>query len=1136
MKNSKKVSLFVLALLLLPYLVNAGILVQTFEFEPAAVKLTSTGSHTLITIDGAEFNSPPGTPLLPKVGRFVRLPAHTSATGIEILSVEFETLPGTAMLPVAQPPVPLSLTPPPAVDLKPELARLNNFYPETLCAIAGQGELRNDHLLALLISPVQYLPTTHQVRVATRIKVAISLEKQASRHLQYADSGPMNYLLITSQELDSVFRELATWRTLTGLPAALRHIEWIVGTFPGADAAEKLRNYLQLCARDSGLQYLLLAGDTDIIPGRKAFAFASGAGLHPREDSLPCDLYYSDLDGTWDANGNHIYGEPDDSVDLFPDIFVGRVPVRTREQARAFVTKLLTYERNLLNDYQHRALLSAAILWTDPWTDEMHAKEKIRDNMPPRFQVRTLYESQMPITVDTAIALLNAGCGLFNHCGHGWIDALALSRQTVLRNSLIDQLTNRRRPGITYSIGCWTAAFDFDCIGEHFLLNPDGGGVAYIGNSSYGWGAPGNPGFGYSDRFDRRFFELLFSTPAPRIGALLAQTKTHFIPFSFQPNVYRWHQFCLNLLGDPAMPVHTDTLSPLYLHKPLRLPSAASSVKMVVLDPAGAVNQATVTLTAPDCPPLTATSAPDGTVTFELPRALLGTAYLTVTAPNHRPLTDSIPVQPDQKITIVSYQLIDSTGDANGYISAGETFTIRLYIKNISPSPLYSIRVRLATESPLLTIEQDFGFIPVLPPETIIPVRLFLVRTAPDALNGSCALCTITITDSTGVFNQFPLNIQFSQPVLKIIGYNLISPPISPDTCALFLKITNTGLTPAPPSTGTVFNPDWNQKLTLITPGIILPPVSPAETVWSLVPCRFTARTDPLRLGINLVSGRFAFSDTLTINLRTEQLFNNFDSGPGNWSISGANGSWFLTAERYYSPRFSIHAGNPDAGYPPNCTCLLLSPEFKLPNRAVLSFLGSFELPTYGTDGIYCLIITPDREETLDFIGAGGALKEKGRLSPTGSLKWVKFSYDLSFLEPGAPMRLKFVFVSDSQSESAAGFYLDDIQVQTGDSAWSQLPKTTRLLGSFPNPFGTRTTIFFALATPGFVKLSVYTSAGSLIRTLIAENIAPGYHSLAWDGTTETGTRVPAGVYFLQLEAGHLPPGRVHRKIIKAGR
>jgi len=103
-------------------------------------------------------------------------------------------------------------------------------------------------------------------------------------------------------------------------------------------------------------------------------------------------------------------------------------------------------------------------------------------------------------------------------------------------------------------------AFDLaqDCIAERFIRNPHGGAVAFIGNSRYGWASPGNPGYGYSERFMQSFYEKLFVDGIRNAGAALAAAKAAFVPLAQEPNVYRWHEYELNLLGDPEMPVWTN--------------------------------------------------------------------------------------------------------------------------------------------------------------------------------------------------------------------------------------------------------------------------------------------------------------------------------------------------------------------------------------------------------------------------------------------------------------------------------------------------------------------------------------------------------------------------------------------------
>jgi hypothetical protein len=333
----------------------------------------------------------------------------------------------------------------------------------------------------------------------------------------------------------------------------------IYPNFPGRDRAEKIRNYIKYAYENLGTQWVLLAGDVDGVPDRVAYAMTCEAHFEPDEDSLRADLYYSDLDGTWDLNENGVFGEVADSVDLYPEVFVGRSPTTTRPHAEYFTSKIVTYERNPPVDYQLDILFLAEILWENPYTDASVGKDLLDSlYVPDRFDpITKLYESLGNENYQSVMDALNDGQNLINHDGHGWIDYMGVGAGH-LEGEDMDALMNGNYLGIIYSIGCWVGAFHYDAISEHYINNPLGGGVGFIANSSYGWGSPGNPGFGYSDRFDHTFYEKLFVDEVRQIGANLALTKAHYIPRSREENVYRIHQYQLNLLGDPEMPIWTD--------------------------------------------------------------------------------------------------------------------------------------------------------------------------------------------------------------------------------------------------------------------------------------------------------------------------------------------------------------------------------------------------------------------------------------------------------------------------------------------------------------------------------------------------------------------------------------------------
>ena len=97
------------------------------------------------------------------------------------------------------------------------------------------------------------------------------------------------------------------------------------------------------------------------------------------------------------------------------------------------------------------------------------------------------------------------------------------------------------------------------------MKNPNGGTVAYIGNSGYGIYKSGFASHGPSDKYDLAFFEKLFQDNVNPIGQTLAESKASYAYLSGGGSTdgrdYYSLQMSLNLLGDPEMPIWTATPS-----------------------------------------------------------------------------------------------------------------------------------------------------------------------------------------------------------------------------------------------------------------------------------------------------------------------------------------------------------------------------------------------------------------------------------------------------------------------------------------------------------------------------------------------------------------------------------------------
>jgi hypothetical protein len=93
----------------------------------------------------------------------------------------------------------------------------------------------------------------------------------------------------------------------------------------------------------------------------------------------------------------------------------------------------------------------------------------------------------------------------------------------------------------------------------------------------------------------------------------------------------------------------------------------------------------------------------------------------------------------------------------------------------------------------------------------------------------------------------------------------------------------------------------------------------------------------------------------------------------------------------------------------------------------------------------------------------------------------------------------------------------NDVRDETGSRG---KPSEFALSQNYPNPFNQSTKIEFTLAHSGFATLNIYDILGRKIRTLVSENLSPGYKSVLWDGKDDLGKEVASGIYFYQLKIG----------------
>jgi len=73
------------------------------------------------------------------------------------------------------------------------------------------------------------------------------------------------------------------------------------------------------------------------------------------------------------------------------------------------------------------------------------------------------------------------------------------------------------------------------------------------------------------------------------------------------------------------------------------------------------------------------------------------------------------------------------------------------------------------------------------------------------------------------------------------------------------------------------------------------------------------------------------------------------------------------------------------------------------------------------------------------------------------------------------------------------------------------------MVKNFPNPFNNQTRIVLNLPETERVTIKIFNTNGQQVKKLFSGTLQKGIHQINWDGTNNTGLKLPSGIYFLYL-------------------
>ena len=606
----------------------------TYRFSLPQVPVAADGLADIV-LPGVENDGLPGQPLMPYMTVRIAIPQGRTAlsarvvpgelsqvaTGVTLRHAEREFRPGTPYVPTPRDAALYASSDPfpaaPSTEGRTSWKNGVAFYELDICPVVyipstGMVSAYREISVTLVLAPVRLraaapVDTVHAPFVSAeranavgelvdnpavvgdyeventptrRLKAgaapavsAVSTTMYAPPSLPCSSSESYTHVIITGESLTNAFRSLVMYRRLGGFTSTMVTVEDIMKAYNrGGDRQSTIREFIKDAYTTWGAEYIVLGGDTQVIPARTLYCDAGTGDV----DEIPSDLYYQCLDGDFDGNGNGVYGELDDGpnggdIDLYAEVKIGRVSVETEAEFQNWFYKMKKYDEDCAAGapYTRSALFVGEFLGPN---DNCYAKpvmEQIRigtsytgfpdsksqwgfmdvPNLFDADSLTTLYDADGEWDVQDLASAMVAGDGVsvINHFGHSDYDY-----NMKMKNSDADSLRNET-PFFVYSQGCIAGALDKDCIAEHFTSSTRYGAFAGVWNARYGWYSYGSNGVsnnGSSNRFQRRFWDAVFQQEHHEMG--YANMISHERNAGGRVSgTLRWVYFETNLFGDP---------------------------------------------------------------------------------------------------------------------------------------------------------------------------------------------------------------------------------------------------------------------------------------------------------------------------------------------------------------------------------------------------------------------------------------------------------------------------------------------------------------------------------------------------------------------------------------------------------
>ncbi len=1188
--------LILLFLLIFTAQLMFGSITMTYDFDKPVIE--NAVDYTKISLQDCFSNGVTAQPEIPYKGVLIYLPQSEEITSINVrLGKAQEIILDKALFPVQQQ-YPLSLM----EDAKFTEPNMEIYNSAKAFPYERTKNIRTDFMAghsvgSFAFSPIEYYPLENRLvwytQATLEIETAVTNAGLEAQNLRKDNSSVYNrliksvdnpqmvpmpnsarnsgidYLIIYPEAYLTQIQQIEYYHNIRNRSVELISIEHIENNpLPNGasyrDTPEKIREYIKYYYSQptNDLQFVLLAGDDDVIPHRGFYA-----GNEAETDyDIPADCYYSNLNGSWDADNDNVFGE-EQETDLMPELAVGRICFNDASELDDIINKLHKFTEEPVVNLVETSLMVGEWLWEGPtWggdsMDELIGNTNLygyeTTGFPEDWTFSTLYDRtygyEEAWSGSQLYPLMNAGPTYINHLGHSNTNYnMRLTNNTVTTNNITNN-GNNGNFSVIFTQGCYAGAFDnrgtsvgnygADSITERFTAI-ETSAVAMISHSRYGWGQQGSTN-GVSQKFHRQWVDAIFTEEIAEIGETLNDCKIDNIPMMDNGTMY-WVYYETNLFGDPAMNlwketplVITDNISNVWEQGQASYPLDITTSEVT----AALINNDNEILWSGERDIF-------GNLSVVTTSSLMAGNYrLILNAANHLPKVLDIEIVQDNLPYIAITSIVNNNSTTN--FNANDFTSFNLDVKNFgTDNYVGDAYMKLISMSDYLEVLQDSVYIGSLNGQEILSfTNVFEVHNLggyPDLEEAELRFITY-FGDETST-NQSHLTLNASNVTLGAVA--LANSALAPDANTnnpINLSFTNSGSGYAR-NIDLIFYSYYN-GVTVSPASYQIVEIAPQETI--TLEDIFTLNIndsledyDPGNFVVTVVDPFFSVNEFIYDFLVGLDQFT-FETGNDGFITEQPNSQfvnqWHRSDYENNTPNGSFSfkfGGNNASNYSNSAYGYLITPSFNIVANSQFIFSQKMNAekdatnPTYAWDGGYIeMSINGGAFNIIEPLGGYPYYMRTNQASPiagstpvySGTIPWSEEIFNLG--SASGQVQFRFVFGSDGAT-TGEGWYVDDVHiVSPTDNITNDVELlTARINSNYPNPFNPETTINYTIPVNSskansLVEIEIYNLKGQKVKTLLKENKSPGNYQVVWKGTNDQAKSVASGIYFAKLKVG----------------